>query len=52
MKRSLAWKALPNAAPEYPARWGGDYDLLLVWPDGSNGCGGYDRTALAWYVKQ
>jgi hypothetical protein len=33
-----------------PAGWGGDYDLILVWPDGSNGCGGTDRTALAWYV--
>lgn len=33
------------------AGWGGDYQLLLVWPNGMAGCsGGIDRAALATVV--
>jgi hypothetical protein len=35
-----------------PANWAGDYDLILIWPDGSTGCNGVERTALSWYVKK
>ncbi len=35
-----------------PANWAGDYDLILIWPDGSTGCNGLERTALSWYVKK
>lgn len=35
-----------------PAGWDGDYDLILIWPDGSTGCGGAERTSTAWWIKK
>lgn len=35
-----------------PSGWGGRFALLLIWPEGSQGCGGIDRTALTWVVKR
>jgi hypothetical protein len=35
-----------------PSTDGGTYSLILIWPDGGNGCGGNERTALSWYIKK
>jgi hypothetical protein len=35
-----------------PSGDGGNYSLILIWPDGSTGCGGNERTALSWYIKK
>ncbi|MBL8743639.1 MAG: S8 family serine peptidase, partial [Myxococcales bacterium] len=35
-----------------PEGWDGDYELLLVWPDGSTGCDGGERTATAHWIKR
>ena len=35
-----------------PEGWAGDYDLIVVWPASSTGCGGVERTGTSWWISR